>query len=542
MRVLLFVALLSLSSYASARTFLDFENYPAGQYPNSLRSRIPIEELGKNSLGVINDIPANITKGCLACLGQGNVLAASMVTSSPFAAPVDLRFEASRVTEVSFKSMNVDYGLNFESAPIRVKYSNSFFEQFGGGTATGLFPVQHQFKAPPGHYIVSLTIGTFNRPIDNNLRFGIDDLAINGGAPPLEKVKLEIAEFRIAQRVFEPSANGGLTTDVVIRKPYSIEGTVSGTIKEQHRQLRAIAELYVDGQLKDTSQPFLLGDIADGLTKLRISPWVVVPNVFDEQSIVSSTRIVNFVETKLSLIVSEITGCSAGPSFCFSAPTQSDRDRFFGQSIPFANRVLPLSEGGLSFEMGSNRQSSILFPLYPNFTVLTDALYLWFQKKVNFKDVGVYLVSDDYFEKIGFTLNGGRKINGYAPDVSGIVMVNSKNSVALAHELIHLSGAKHSPLTMEEGIGTGVSGEIWTSGRFLYPRLNLSENTEATNIFANITPPDFSPRLNLDQLSYNSMLKYLVTKPIDPEVFLVAGIISADGRSSLRQLGSDSPK
>ncbi len=384
------------------------------------------------------------------------------------------------------------------------------------------------------------------------------ETAMTGGAPYVpyidnmtvyrdgdeEKVKLSIAQVRIAQRVFEPSILNTGTVDLVTQKPFATEVTISGTVPDVYKNLGAKAVLQVDGIDAEESAPFLIGDVlnsnakafifASGLPteglrtlKVEIRPIDKVNGVFDDNSIVTASRQASFHSVKLNVIYNSISQCKPPAINCYSPPTSADISFFSNQMLTFAEQKLPISDGNLSLQQGTDNLEGYLNVGTGKFGVYKDLQNIWLQKKLAKKDVGISLVSDDYFVKQFPTLPNVQKMQGLTDEnVRRVAAVRTEFESVLAHELVHVAGGgfEHDGPIRVEGIGE----HVWTSGFDLASRQPF--NTTAFNFFKLIDAPANETSFNLDRDSYNLSLAHFTSDKVDPKVILVAGILGANNQ------------
>ncbi len=365
---------------------------------------------------------------------------------------------------------------------------------------------------------------------------------------PVVKPVLAISNLRIAQRVFEPSISDGATTDLVTLKPFAVEVTLSATVPDQYKLLKARVEIWIGGKFANAQSPaFEIGKIESGQSKafafhqidvpgpavleIRVVPVEPKAGIFEDKDSAVAVRPVIFHDTSLSLLVSEITGCSSNISDCFTAPYASERTFLEAIQIPFAEKIMPISGGKLSFtnhagwsesQPGSAPNANKPWAV----TILKDAMNLWLEKKMALKDLGLYLVGDDYFLKHGLDKPNQIPTLGYVlSHQTGVQFAVGRGSATVAHELIHnlWYGIPHSSEKQVEGIGL-LNTEIWTTGK------NLDPNVPLGNLAADIyfESSQNSNAYSVNRVAYNYAFKALTTKQFDPKVILVAGVIGSD--------------
>ncbi len=361
-----------------------------------------------------------------------------------------------------------------------------------------------------------------------------------------EKVQISIDNFRVGQTVFEPSASDGVSTDLVTKKPYAVELTLSGSIPSQHKDLLARADLFVNGVFYSSSAPFKVGNIVNGQSKtfifgredvvgtknLRVDVVPVSPQagVFDTTA--SVNRNVNFYDVSLSLLVNEIIGCAPLVTNCFAAPTAQDIDFFNTKQIPLAQELLPISGDSLTVTKGLNWALSIPDVNSNGDSMYLDTAFIWIQKKIALKDLGIGLVGNDYFLKHGYILSTGKALGVVFSTQNGIALVSGLNPTVLTHELLHnlKNIPKHSLSLQAEGVGKSAN-EIWTTGQPLDPFIILGDL--ANNIFFARSPN--SAPYGVGSTEYNIAFKTLRSGKIDPKVVLVAGVIGPNGENKYFQ-------
>lgn len=356
---------------------------------------------------------------------------------------------------------------------------------------------------------------------------------------------LNIENLRIAQRVFDPSISGGLSTDLVDDKPYMVEVTLSANVPSGHGDLRAKAQLYSNGVFRASSVPFRLDSVVGNSSKIfifdqmhetgikdfdiRIVPVDILPGVFDGANIVHVMKQVTFWSPSLSMLLVQATGCQPLASTCYTPISQSEVDSITNVSIPFANSALPISNGQLTYSTGinwglSNPSSDASYGLY------LDALELQLQKKLIFsKDIGVMMVTTDYFKKEGIDAGDpSLTVTGLHPsNYPGIIFVTANHRDTLAHELTHsLGAANHDDDVAYEGFGSNVN-EVWTTGTSLDPSVTL--NNLAASYFTSVVN-DSSMTISRD--NYDLAFGTLLTTKVDPEVVFVGGIVNSIGNST----------
>lgn len=363
-----------------------------------------------------------------------------------------------------------------------------------------------------------------------------------GTGAPSPRVQLAINNVRVGQRVFDPSSTNGATTDLVTKKPFAVEVTLSATFPPQHANLLAQAKLYVGDQAPILSDSFQVGDIVNGQSKvfmfsempdaalnkelrIEVGPVTETPNVFDSASIVRDARVVNFYETKLSLLTVNFAGCAPAEANCFVPPTSAELGSMRSEHLPFLESFLPISGGGLVVTAGNDERLSQ--PSTGN-ALAIDAIKLWTQKKTKFQNAAVGVVGNDYFIKNGLAT----PTLGFWPlGFKGLVFYKPVHAIPLAHELVHSLGIPvHSMQPFAEGVGLN-RADIWTTGVPLDAGpafLPEGPNAMADSINTNVSALDFT----IDRGSYNTAFSSLQLNVVDPQVILVAGVLGQAGNST----------
>ncbi len=420
-------------------------------------------------------------------------------------------------------------------------YSEQIPTEFGSVTYNGLRDTQ-AYVYGWGHVCYYQGCACENGENNCNCQYNaaFAEVMINTPGVPV-RASLNISNFRIGQRVFNPSSNPDVgTLDLVTGKPYAVEVTLSAFVPEAAKRLRAHAELRVNGSLKGVSTNFELGQIQNGSSKIfifsqedlsgakdvtvSVVPTDILAEVFDSSDAATATKTVNFYETQLSLLVSEMAGCAPGVSQCYAPISVDQRTRFQTVIVPKTEEYLPITAGKLTPTYGSSWNLST--PLFKN-SIYVDSIALWTKKKLAMKDIGVGLATTDYFDKQGESEPGLITFGTVIPPIPGVAFVSTNITSTLAHEIVHVAGSLgHIGPAKVEGIGTGPS-EVWTTGQSLDPAIQLG--TLADNI---INSGLDTPNMSLDSIRYNYIFNKIREQKVDPKVILLGGIIGPDSRIS----------
>jgi hypothetical protein len=178
---------------------------------------------------------------------------------------------------------------------------------------------------------------------------------------------------------------------------------------------------------------------------------------------------------------------------------------------------------------------SIVEPTMDSITL--DIRKVYFQKHSLFADIGIGIVTEDYFVKQGIDEEGSDTETAgiYFANKPGVILVRPEVTHVLAHELYHALNGKahviayHGPSSNIEGIGAGPS-EMWIESGYPLGGQRFLGSTK--NLMAPVAESSDNPyNFTVDTSHYNAAFKTLASGAIDPNVILIGGIIDQNGKS-----------